>query len=89
MDNLIYTNEFLKNLEEIVKKNDLETLKKLKKALSNISKNNCEKKILQNIKTHSNQNILQTTIDEKTKTYNIFWTEEKAQKTIISLIKRT
>lgn len=84
---LNYTNEFLKSLEVVVKKEDHSVLENIKKALSEIEQESAEKKQLVNLKTHKNKDIFQIQIGEKKQTYNIFWTEEKEKKTIISLIK--
>ena len=92
MENLKYTNEFLKNLEEIVSKNakdNFTTLQKIKKTLTKISNKTAEKQILQNIKTHSNEEIFQSQIDESPKSYQIFWTEKNSKTIIISLTKNT
>lgn len=85
---LNYTNEFLKKLEMVIKKEDHSVLENIKKALEEIEKETAEKKELVNIKTHKNNNIFQIEIGEKKQKYSLFWTEEKEQKTIISLIKR-
>lgn len=91
MEELKYTNEFLKNLEAVIKK-EPEVINGVKIALENIT-NEASQKFnetiaLQNIKTYSNQDIFMTKIDYE-KEYNIFWTEENSQKIIIALINNS
>jgi len=88
MEDLKYTNEFLKNLEAVLKK-EPDVIKNIKNILEQIARNNSQSSVgtlpLQNTKTYSNQNIYITKVEEKG--YNIFWTEENSQKIIVSLIK--
>lgn len=88
MQDLKYTNEFLKNLEPIIQKNDLTLLNKIKKVLEEISEEKIVKKALVNIKTHGNNEVFQTKIEEKKLIYSVFWTEENSEKTIIALLNR-
>lgn len=87
MEGLKYTNEFLKKLEEIVVKNDLKTLHNIKHTLENISKEKTEKQKLINTKTSTGSEIFISQTEAKLSKYDIIWTEEKEQKTIITIIK--
>lgn len=87
MQELRYTNEFLKNLEPIISKNDINTLQKIKGTLEKISSNNAERNSLENIKTYSNEDVFQEIIEEKRTKYSVFWTEKEEQKTIVALVK--
>ena len=90
---LFYTNEFLKNLEAVIQKEDgnklnNNVLKKIKQTLDDILDGG-EKKELLNFKTDSNKKFFQNIINEQNDAYNIFWLEEDGQKIICSLIKKT
>lgn len=88
MQKLLYTNEFLKNLQPIIEKNNLEMLQKIKEVLEKISSEITQKEKLENTKTYSNEDIYQEIIENKKTTYNLFWTEKKEQKIIVALIKK-
>lgn len=87
MEDLKYSNEFLKNLEPIITKNDFVLLLKIKKTLENIAKEEEKTITLNNTKTHSNSEIFLTTIDDNEPKIDIVWTKEKEQKKIITMIK--
>lgn len=87
MQKLLYTNEFLKNIQPIIEKNNFEMLQKIKEMLEKISSENTEKEKLANIKTYSNEDIYQEIVEEKRTKYSLFWTEKEEQKLIIALVK--
>lgn len=89
MENLLYTNEFLKKLEPIIVKNDLKTLQKIKETLAFIADddfNSIEKIKLENQKTKNGEDIFLTEIQLERRICNLLWTIKEEQKSIITLI---
>lgn len=89
MDDLFYTNEFLKKLEPIIIKNGTKTIQKIKETLKDIAEEKIEGKKLENTKTKTSGDIFMADIKEIKDTYNIFWTKRDNQKIIITLTKAT
>ena len=89
MNNLSYANEFLKKLEQIIIKNDLKTIQKVKDTLFLISEDAAESIKLENVKTKTNEEIFMTEIELKQKPHSLFWTKSGEQKIIITLTKDT
>jgi len=87
MENLIYSNEFLKRLEPFIVKNDLAAIQKIKEALGLISNEKAESVKLQNIKTKSKEDIFMTALSIKKAEYNLFWVARGEQKILITLTK--
>jgi len=95
VEKLIYTNEFLKNLEPFIVKNDLKKIQKIKEILLLIAEEDSNPTVksrnvkLENIKTKTNDDIFMTEICFKQLIYNLFWTIKDSQKIIITLTKET
>ncbi len=89
LKDLKYTNEFLKNLEPIISKNNSKVFENIKFSLKKISSQNAEKIVLKNLKTYDNKEILLTCVEEKQSGYKIFWTIKNSHIIIINLIKKT
>jgi len=87
MENLIYTNEFLKNLEPFIVKNDLEAVQKIKETLELISDEKAEKVKLENMKTKNGEDVFVTPIELKKGLYNLFWAVRENQKILITVTK--
>lgn len=91
MENLFYTNEFLKKLEPIIVKNDIVSLQKIKEALAIIAEKDLIPAAikLENQKTKSSDDIFVTETNLEKGIHNIFWTIKNEQKIIITLTKDT
>ncbi|HNW26289.1 MAG TPA: hypothetical protein PLG15_02295 [Candidatus Gastranaerophilaceae bacterium] len=89
LKDLKYTNEFLKNLEPIISKNNSKLFEGIKGSLKKIISNNAQKLTLKNLKTHENKEVLLTSLEGKEADYKIFWTTKNSQIIVINLIKKT
>ena len=87
MNDLKYTNEFLKKLEPFIVKNDLSSVQEIKETLALIAEEKVDKVELENIKTKTNEEIYMTQISLKSNKYSIFWTLKAGQKIVITLTK--
>lgn len=80
---LSYSNQFLKNLEPIMAKNNFKKVYEIKDILSEIATNKEKNALkLENMKTKTNDTIFMN----KTAKINIFWTYKKSEIIIIAMI---
>ena len=83
LDDLNFTNEFLKNLEPILDKNDTKTFEAVKSTLLNLD--SMPRDIFEKTQTKSGSDIFQTDIGIKN--YKILWTIQDDEAYILDILK--